>query len=97
MEIQTLKEVVYQDDNFKFSYSTVNDMAFLHCTVYHYSPSVLKKMISELGIFLETTSERGIKTVATLTENPKFIESLGGIHYSTIEKDGIKAEMYVWE
>ena len=97
METLTHETVIYKDDDFKLSYSLFNDMAFLHCRVSNFSPSSLKKGIRELGKFLDSSKEKGINKVATLTENPKFVEMLGGKFYSTIEKDGIKAEMFVWE
>lgn len=97
MQMTSHKRVAYEDSNFKFEIELVGDMAGLHCVVTHWSPSVLKHMYK---VFVETQNllaDNGFKRMVTISPNPKFAKLFGGDTIESLDKDGIRYEVIVWE
>lgn len=84
------KTIIYEDEDFKFLYTIEQDYLVLHCYVFNWNKSVLKKGIKVFAEFLN--NNRG-KKIISVTQNPKFCELLGGEYLSTVED----YEVYKWE
>lgn len=81
----------YEDDSFSFLYTEEPEALFLHCYVYEWKLSVLKKMIKVFGEFLNEFSG---KLIMSITPNPKYCEMLGG---KVIEELDGNLKVVIWE
>ena len=57
-----------RNDSYLFEYSFKHGAIFLHCTVYSWKPSVLKKMYSTFAKFTDEAMKMGFDKEHKLTE-----------------------------
>jgi hypothetical protein len=96
METKPLKIVYYKDDDVLFQIEPNSEGVFLHCEVYNWKPSVLKKSYRVFGAFLNEAQELGIKKVVTITPNPKFAKLFGGEVVTKGYIDDVLHEVIQW-
>lgn len=100
MQTPLPKIVYYQDENLVFEYQVEEStgFVFMHCTCNNWSVSVARNLYSILRSFIEGVNKTsGVKKILALSPNPKFCHMYGGKTISTIEYDGKKYEVVVWE
>lgn len=97
METKSLKQVEYQNEDFKFELEFHQDVAFLHCEVSRWSPSVLRHMYEVFSTTKENLIKGGFSRMATLSPNPKFAKLFGGDTVSVLEHEDKRYEVVVWE
>lgn len=88
--------IYYEDEDFKLECNEFNGEYFLHCVVYNWTISSLKKGIKVFGELLNEKESEGVKRLVTATPNPKFARLLGGTYFETIYKEGKRYEVYQW-
>lgn len=89
--------VFYKDNDGIFEYETDGKEVILHCTMYKWSPSVLKKCYMVFGDFLNTMRKEGFERVCTVTPNPKFSKLFNGKFIANYTHEGEQYEVLVWE
>lgn len=97
METQQHKMVVHSDDDFLFEVEANSEGLFLHCEVFNWKPSVLKKTYQVFGEFLNGAQQAGISKIYTVTPNPKFAKLYGGQVVNRGYIDNVLHEVIVWE
>lgn len=90
-----MRNIFYRDDSFSFEY-TVDESGnpVLHCDVFEWKLSTLKKMYKEFASFLQLFKG---KTIYTISPNPKFVSLFGGRTVSVLTVDGKEYEVIVWD
>lgn len=91
------KKLFYSDDDAVFEYEEDGTRLALHCEVFNWSPSVLRKSYRVLGDFMNKKRKEGFEKMLTITPNPKFAKLFGGTSIGTIEHDGKEYEVVVWD
>ncbi len=97
METQQLDVVYYKDEDVLFQVNTNSEGTFLHCEVYNWKPSVLKKAYKVFAAFLNEAEDLGITNIFTVTPNPKFAKLFGGRVVLQGYIDGVPHEVISWE
>jgi len=97
METQQHKITYYQDESVKFVVEFNEEGVFLHCDVFDWKPSSLKRYYRVFGNLLEELKQTGVKQIMTVTPNPKFARLFGGRFEKELYFDGIRNEVIVWE
>lgn len=93
MEMQSHREVYYQDSDFKIEFNRELDCITVHCEVNKLSPSSVRR---GLRIFEQMKSEFADKILVTITPNPKFVKMAGGVSIGELEVDNKKYEVMTW-
>ncbi len=93
METDSFKTVFYEDSSFIFAYSEYEGNLFIHCRVLSWKPSVLRRMYSVFGEFMNHVN----REFYTVTPNPKFAKLFGGKLMNRIEHGGTTYEVIKWE
>ena len=91
------KETIFEDDTCYVAVQVLEGVVNLHCEVYDWKPSVLKRLYS---IFLEIKdyyAGEGFKYLSTVSPNPKFAKLFGGETINELVIDGKEYEVIVWE
>lgn len=88
--------IYYEDEDFKLECNPAFNEYFLHCEVKQWNITSLKKGLQVFGKLLNEKEQEGVKRLVTVTPNPKFASLLGGEYFETVEKDGVKYEVYQW-
>lgn len=70
-------DVIYEDENVKFSAEAVEDMFFCHCDINHYNKSIIKDLKEICIDIFYTAMENGFSGVYTYSMNERFIKVLG--------------------
>lgn len=91
------KETYYEDSDATFKYVAYGKELELHCEVFHWSPSVLKKAYRVLGDFMNHMRKQGFEKMFTITSNPDFAKLFGGTTVANIKKDNKEYEVVVWD
>lgn len=91
------RHVAYKDEDFQIDVQPVNDVVHLHCYVFNWKPSVLKKIYSVFTYLKELFSVSGYAYMATITPNPKFAKLFGGEVIDEKMINGKYHEVIVWE
>jgi len=73
-----MRTTYYGDDSFLFEFEDQEGYILLHCKVYKWKLSTLKKQIDILGKFLNDMEKKGVDVVYAATKNLKFASLLGG-------------------
>lgn len=97
METQSLKQVYFENEDYKFEYERIENLVVIHCTVSNWKPSALKHGYQTFGKFLNDMEESGVTEVITISPNPRFCQLLGGRYMASIYKDEIKYEVFKWD
>lgn len=93
-----LKEVVYEDQDFRFVIEYADNTAFLHCAVYNYGVGVYKKMLYHYS----TTRDRLIDSgydIMIVTQRPKFVKFLDKtmVNIAQLDDNGEIYEVFKWK
>jgi len=88
--------IYYEDEDFKLECNSTLNEYFLHCEVKNWNISSLKKGFRVFACLLNEKEKEGVHRLVTVTPNPKFASLLGGTYFETVEKDGIRYEVYEW-
>lgn len=91
------QHVAYKDEDFQIDVQPVNDVVHLHCYVFNWKPSVLKKIYSVFAYLKDLLSVSGYAYMATITPNPKFAKLFGGEVIDEKMINGKYHEVIVWE
>lgn len=92
-----MRETYYEDSSFLFQYRILEGVVFLHCTVFEWKLSTLKKQISILSEFLNVMKKKGFDAVYTITPNPRFARLLGGEYIGDYSEEDFEYEVFKWE
>ena len=91
------KKQFYADEDISFAYEEDRTEVVLHCEVFNWSHSVLKRSYMVLGDFMNQKRKEGFKTLVTITPNPKFAKLFGGKSIGDMDLDGKKYEVVTWD
>ena len=69
---------VWETDNYRVSIESEMGYAFLHCTVKHWSKSVLKELQGMIGPVLDWVYDQGYDGLHAYTENGKMARLIPG-------------------
>lgn len=98
METQLFKKhIFFQDESCKVDIDELNRFVYIHCEVYQWKLSTLKKLYKIIASILEYSRNKGIIGVYTITPNPKFAKMLGGYLVGFIKQDGKEYEVIKWD
>jgi hypothetical protein len=97
MEMHSLKQLAYEDDNYKVEVELVGDSAFLHCFVTNWKPSVLRNMYFVFAMLQKTLKENGYTKMSTVSPNPRFAKLFGGETVNTLVHNDIEYEVITWD
>lgn len=87
----------YSDGDVCVSVQPIGDDAHLHCLVYKWSPSVLRRLYEIFAWLERSLGDAGFKRLVTVTPNPKFAKLFGGTYLGDAYYHGVKHEVIVWE
>lgn len=90
-----MKTVIYSDNDFLLEENINNGERYLHCNVFNWKPSVLKKGINVFSTYLNKLDAN--ETVLSCTKNYKFSELLGGKFIGIHEEDGEFYGVFKWD
>lgn len=91
-----MRETYYEDSSFIFQYRILSGIVFLHCNVFDWKLSTLKKQIKVLSEFLNEMQRKGFDAVYTITPNPRFARLLGGEYISDYSEEDFEYEVFRW-
>lgn len=97
METQSPKKVIYEDENFILHYGIRDRILYLHCDVFNWKLSSLRKGYQVFADLLKRKNEYDADRIVTVTPNPKFAKLFGGTTVGYIVIDGIEYEGIEWE
>lgn len=90
-----MRIVYFRDDTFSLEYVIDKDKNYcMHCDVFEWKLSTLKKIYREFASFLSMSEG---KLVYTISPNPRFVKMFGGETISILNKDGKEYEVIIWE
>jgi len=92
-----IKDVYYEGEDFKLSITVVNNEVFLHCLVYDWKLSSLRKGFKIFGRMMKELKENGFNEIYSISPNPKFCEMMGGRSIGILEKEGLTYEVFKWD
>lgn len=89
---------IVDDEDFTFKLEDAGlKVANMHCTVYKWSPRVLRKCVTAFGKAMNLLALDGFKKVITVTPNPKFAYMFGGTFTDSILYEGKYYEVIEWD
>ena len=91
-----MRKTYYKDEDFHLQYVEKYDEVFIHCDVFNWKISSLRKGIRVFAKMLNEFEGKGVPHLVTVTPNPKFVQLLGGQFVSTYVDDGKEYEVYQW-
>ena len=94
MEIQRFE--FDRNDSYLFEYSFKHGAIFLHCTVYSWKPSVLKRMYNTFAEFTDAAIRMGFDKVYSVTPNIKFTELFNSEKIGEIHDKEERYEVVQW-
>jgi hypothetical protein len=97
MEMQSLKQTYYKDENFVLEVELVFPIAFLHCEVSYWSPSVLRKCYRVFAVIREDLQNNNYEQMVTISPNPKFAKLFGGDTIRSFMMNQQNYEVIQWE
>lgn len=86
-----------RNDSYLFEYSFKHGAIFLHCTVYSWKPSVLKRMYRTFSKFTSFLQGKGVTRFYSVTPNSKFTLLFNGKIEGVVYENGKKYEVVKWE
>lgn len=92
-----MRIIAYEDEDFKLEYTKKYGDIFIHCLVFNWSLSSLKKGKRIFEEFKEKRRKEGVDYLYSVTPNPKFCELLGGHRIGQCAKKNREYEVYRWE
>lgn len=97
METLLPKCVYYSDADFKFEIQQIGNEIALHCEVYNWKPSILRRGYSVLNTLIKESTEKDISKLFTITPNPKFAKLLGGKSIAELHHNGKEYKVVIWD
>lgn len=97
METQSRKVVFYSDRDFVIEVEPFNGNLMIHCIVFNWKPSVLRRGYSIFISLEEYALMNGYTRMMTVTPNPKFAKLVGGTTVSEFEYENNLYETIVWD
>lgn len=90
-----MRNIYFRDDTFSLEYNYDSEgRLVVHCDVFEWKLSTLKKIYSEFASFL---NDNVGNVVYTISPNPKFVRMFGGKSVSVLNKNGKEYEVMIWE
>ena len=96
MEIQ-LSNIYSQTEDYLFRYDLVEDSVLIHCDIYNWKPSVLRRGYSEIASLMAEKKAEGYTRLFTVTPNPKFAKLFGGERINSFYHEDTYYEVVVWD
>lgn len=96
METQ-LSKTYSETEDYLFRIEYVEDSILLHCEVYNWKPSVLRRGYSVIASLMNEKGKEGYVRLFTVTPNPKFAKLFGGMCINKFYHEGIHYEVVVWD
>lgn len=97
METQRHKLLYYKDNTFYAEVEHNSEGLFLHCEVFDWKLSSLKRMYIVFNAILEEVKNKGFTRLMTVTPNPRFAKLFGGTVEQELFINEIRHEVIVWE
>lgn len=92
-----MRKTYHKDDDFHIEYVEKYNEVFLHCDVFNWKLSSLRRGIRVFAKLLNEFQVKGRSRLLTATPNPQFAEMLGGEFLQTQRgEDGKEYEVYQW-
>jgi hypothetical protein len=97
-----MRSTFYEDEDFKLDIDELilpdlGKCLYVHCDVYTWKLSVLKKLYRVASDVDNYKDALGYDNIITISPNPKFAKLLGGYSIMEMKIDGINYEMIKWE
>lgn len=86
----------YKDEDFHLEYVKKYNEVFLHCTVFNWKLSSLRKGFKVFGRMMNEFANSGVSRLVTVTPNPKFVQMMGGQFLHKHYEDNKEYEVYQW-
>lgn len=96
MEIQSHRYSYYKDEDICFEYEVDGLALCMHCTVFRFTPSVMKLLYSLFATFKSEAAGEGISKIYTITPNPRFASMFGGASLHAFTHEGVGYEVIQW-
>ena len=96
METQSRK-TFYTDSDFIIEVEDYLENLLIHCEVFNWKPSVLRRGYSIFVKLEQYARDNGYTRMMTVTPNPKFAKLVGGTTTSALEYENKTHEVIVWE
>lgn len=97
METQLPDRIFYQDSDFNIGIEEYGNSLLLHCEVFNWKPSVLRRGYSQFARLEKYAKDKGYEKMFTVTPNPKFVNLLCGQTVNRFEYEGIFYEVVIWD
>lgn len=90
-----MKTVYYEDEDFTLQFNEDKGAILIHCEVFNWKLSSLKRGYRVFAEMVEDFSSKGVTHFYSVTPNPRFCELLGGKKLEGFSENGY--EVYIWE
>jgi len=97
METQSLKQTYYEDEQLLVEIEILENCIYLHCQVFEWRPSVLRKSYMVFAKLQEEAKEAGYLKLQTITPNLKFAQLFGGAVVGIVNYENQKYEVVEWD
>lgn len=97
METQYHKTVFYKDESFIVETEVFEGVLYLHCEVYKWNSSSLRRGYWVFSELKKEATERGFSKMRAIMINPKFTELFNAHHLKSIQIEGKDYEVMEWE
>jgi hypothetical protein len=97
MEMQSLKEVFFQNEDYTLEIEKLDNAVGLHCIVHNWSLSSLKHGYRKVAELMNILQEQGYDYMFTITPNPKFAKLFGGETKHKLTYNNEEYEVVIWE
>lgn len=75
-----------------------NGESFLHCDVFHLSPSLIKDLKNAVQALIKERKAEGVeRPLFSYTQNPHFCKITGGNYLTNFSIDDKTYEVWMWE
>jgi hypothetical protein len=91
------RKVFYKDLDFSIHVEDYENKLLLHCDVFSWKPSVLRRGYSKFISLEEYAIHQGYGVMFTVTPNPKFVKLFGGTPIYTFEYEKKLYEVIIWD
>ena len=97
METQLPRITFYEDETFSLVYQAEGGVANVHFYVKSYTHNTVKKWYRETERMKIYLRESGIKTIITISPNPRCVEMFNGIHLGSLNHEDKNYEVFKWD
>lgn len=96
METHSLKQTYYEDEHLLVEIEILENCIYLHCQVFKWTSSVLRKSYLIFTKLQQEAKEAGYLKLQTITPNPKFAQIFNGTTVGIVNYENKEYEVVEW-